>query len=70
MNAFSFPPPPPCPEAEVLRQEVRDFLKTELADRTPVQKAESWTGLDPAFSRAVGQRGWLGLTWPKQYGGH
>ena len=70
MNAFSFPPPPPCPEAEVLRQEVRDFLKTELADRTPVQKAESWTGLDPEFSRAVGQRGWLGLTWPKQYGGH
>ncbi len=70
MNAFSFPPPPPCPEAEVLRQEVRDFLKIQLADRTPVQKAESWTGLDPAFSRAVGQRGWLGLTWPKQYGGH
>lgn len=70
MNAFSFPPPPPCPEAEVLRQEVRDFLKVQLADRTPVQKAESWTGLDPAFSRAVGQRGWLGLTWPKQYGGH
>lgn len=70
MNAFSFPPPPPCPEAEVLRQEVRDFLKIQLADRTPVQKAGSWTGLDPAFSRAVGQRGWLGLTWPKQYGGH
>ena len=70
MNAFSFPPPPPCPEAEVLRQEVRDFLKTALADRTPVQKAESWTGLDPEFSRAVGKRGWLGLTWPKQYGGH
>jgi hypothetical protein len=70
VNAFSFPPPPPCPEAEVLRQEVRDFLKIQLADRTPVQKAESWTGLDPAFSRAVGQRGWLGLTWPKQYGGH
>ncbi len=70
MNAFSFPPPPPCPEAEVLRHEVRDFLKTALADRTPVQKAESWTGLDPEFSRAVGKRGWLGLTWPKQYGGH
>lgn len=70
MNAFTFPPPPPCPEAEVLRHEVRDFLKTALADRTPVQKAESWTGLDPEFSRAVGARGWLGMTWPKQYGGH
>lgn len=70
MTAFAFPPPPPCPEAEVLRHEVRDFLKATLADRTPVQKSESWTGLDPAFSRAVGARGWLGMTWPKQYGGH
>ncbi len=70
VNAFTFPPPPPCPEAEVLRTEVRDFLKTALADRTPVQKAESWTGLDADFSRAVGARGWLGLTWPRKYGGH
>ena len=70
MNAFAFPPPPPCPEAEELRHEVRDFLKATLADRTPVQKSESWTGLDPEFSRAVGTRGWLGMTWPKKYGGH
>ena len=70
MTAFTFPPPPPSPAAEVLRAEVRDFLKTALANRKPVQKAESWTGLDPAFSRAVGQRGWLGMTWPKKYGGH
>ncbi|MBN8901629.1 MAG: acyl-CoA dehydrogenase family protein, partial [Rhodospirillales bacterium] len=34
-----------------------------------VEKAESWTGLDPAFSRAMGQRGWIGMTWPRQYGG-
>jgi len=70
LNAFTFPPPPPCPEAETLRHEVRAFLKTALADRTPVEKAESWTGLDPNFSRAVGNQGWLGMTWPKQYGGH
>src|SRR5436190_21514701 len=23
----------------------------------------------PAFSRKVGARGWIGMTWPKQYGG-
>jgi len=70
VSAFTFAPPPPSPEAEALRQEVRDFLKTELASRKPVERAESWTGLDPAFSRAMGQRGWIGMTWPKEHGGH
>ncbi|MGA3005994.1 MAG: acyl-CoA dehydrogenase family protein, partial [Acetobacteraceae bacterium] len=70
MPAFNFPPPPPSPEAETLRQEVRAFLKTELASRKPVERAESWTGLDPAFSRAMGSRGWIGMTWPKEHGGH
>jgi alkylation response protein AidB-like acyl-CoA dehydrogenase len=70
VNAFTFPPPPPSAAAEALRAEVRDFLATALAERKPVQKAESWTGLDPAFSRAMGARGWIGMTWPKKYGGH
>ncbi len=70
MNAFTFPPPPPSPEAEALRGEVRAFLDTALTARKPVERAESWTGLDPAFSRAMGQRGWIGMTWPRQYGGH
>lgn len=70
MNAFTFPPPPPCPEAEALRLEVRDFLRTELASRKAVEKAESWTGMDAAFSRKMGQRGWIGMTWPKEHGGH
>jgi len=70
VNAFDFPLPPPCPEAEALRHEVRDFLKTALAGRKPVQRAESWTGLDADFSRQLGAQGWIGMTWPKQYGGH
>ncbi len=70
MSAFSFPPPPTSPQAEALRAEVRAFLAEALARRKPVEKAESWTGLDPEFSRAMGARGWIGMTWPKQYGGH
>ncbi len=58
------------PEAEALRQEVRDFLAVELADRTPAQRARSWGGWDRAFSRKLGARGWIGMRWPKQYGGH
>jgi alkylation response protein AidB-like acyl-CoA dehydrogenase len=70
VNAFGFPPPPSSPKAEALRGEVRTFLKIALADRKPVEKAESWTGTDAAFSRQMGQRGWIGMTWPKQHGGH
>jgi alkylation response protein AidB-like acyl-CoA dehydrogenase len=70
VNAFTFAPPPPSPAAEAVREEVRDFLKSELSGRTPLQRAESWNGHDPEFSRKMGQRGWIGMTWPKQYGGH
>jgi alkylation response protein AidB-like acyl-CoA dehydrogenase len=58
------------PEAEKLREEVRAFLRETIADRPPVGRAPSWSGYDPEFSRKVGARGWIGMTWPKQYGGH
>lgn len=70
MSAFTFPPPPASPEAETLRAEVRDFLKTEMAARPPLARAESWTGWDAEFSRKMGARGWIGMAWSKQYGGH
>jgi alkylation response protein AidB-like acyl-CoA dehydrogenase len=69
MNAYAFPPPPASPQAEALRVEVREFLQSALATRTPAERAESWTGFDPAFSKAVGARGWIGMTWPEEYGG-
>jgi alkylation response protein AidB-like acyl-CoA dehydrogenase len=69
MSQFTFPPPPPSPAAEAFRAEVRAFLASELRDRAPIDRAQSWNGLDPAFSRRLGARGWLGLTWPKRYGG-
>ncbi|MGH7387868.1 MAG: acyl-CoA dehydrogenase family protein [Candidatus Rokuibacteriota bacterium] len=58
------------PETEALRAEVRDFLRKALADRTSVRRARSWGGWDPEFSREVGARGWIGMTWPRRYGGH
>src|SRR6058998_3490909 len=58
------------PEARALREEVRDFLRAELCDRAPVRRAHSWGGFDREFSRKVGARGWIGMTWPKRYGGH
>lgn len=67
---ISFAPPPEVPAAEALRKEVRAFLAEALRERTPLQRAESWSGYDAAFSREVGRRGWIGMTWPKIYGGH
>lgn len=66
---LEFPKPIELESAEALRAEVRDFLKAQLQGRTAVQKAESWNGFDPSFSRAMGAKGWLGMTWPKEYGG-
>jgi acyl-CoA dehydrogenase len=55
---------------ERLRDEVRQFLAVELAGMSPGERARNWNGADPDFSRKLGARGWLGMTWPKRYGGH
>jgi alkylation response protein AidB-like acyl-CoA dehydrogenase len=57
-------------ETQALRAEVREFLRQALAGRTAVGRAGSWGGFDPEFSLKVGARGWIGMTWPKRYGGH
>lgn len=63
----------PCrlpPEAEALRGEVRAFLADWLPRVPRAERNRNWTGADPAFSRAMGQRGWIGMTWPLAFGGH
>lgn len=57
-------------ETRGLRQEVRDFLAAELTDIPAVTRAQTWMGFDAAFSARMGARGWIGMRWPKQYGGH
>lgn len=62
----------PCelPEStKVLRQQVREFLAEALVDRKPADRARSWMAADPQFSRALGARGWIGMTWPTHVGG-
>ncbi len=69
LDAVRFAPPPPL-AAPDLRREVRAFLAEQLADLPPRRRALSWMGGDPAFSRSVGAQGWIGMTWPRRYGGH
>lgn len=70
MEAIRFANPPRHEEAERLRSEVRAFLDEQLKDRSPLARSESWNGFSREFSRAMGRKGWLGMTWPKRYGGH
>ncbi|MFA7639973.1 MAG: acyl-CoA dehydrogenase family protein [Parvibaculum sp.] len=57
-------------ETEGLRQEIRAFLAEELPSIPKVTRAQTWSGSDEAFSRKMGAKGWIGMTWPKKYGGH
>lgn len=58
------------PKAERLRAEVREFLAEEIVAGTfsPFGGAGG-DGFDREFSRRVGAKGWIGLTWPKKFGG-
>jgi acyl-CoA dehydrogenase len=59
------------PECEMLRREVRAFIAAEVAAGTFDPNQPRYGDLhDRAFSRRVGARGWIGMTWPKKYGGH
>ncbi|CAB3845797.1 Acyl-CoA dehydrogenase FadE26 [Achromobacter mucicolens] len=57
------------PEDEALRAEVRAFLADALDGLEPDERARSWMGFDAGFSRQLAERGWLGLTLPREYGG-
>ncbi len=57
--------------SEELRHEIRAFLASERAAGGFLPRVDSWiSGWDEDFSRKLGARGWLGMTIPKQYGGH
>jgi alkylation response protein AidB-like acyl-CoA dehydrogenase len=56
-------------QAEALRSDVRSFLEEKLRGVPPEQRARSWLGFDADFSRALGERGWIGTALPQEYGG-
>lgn len=70
IGTFHFPPTTLPAEADALREEVRAFLAERGKGWTVLDRAHSWTHFDRDFSKAVGAKGWIGMTWPKTYGGH
>ena len=70
MYDFQFEPCQLPEETKTLRAEVREFLEENLEGVPAVTKAATWQGFDADFSRKLGECGWIGMTWPKKYGGH
>ena len=61
-------------ELDKYRQEVRDFLKSQLPDDwfhggAPEEETDEWWELTQRFLTAMADKGWLSFTWPKEYGG-
>ena len=70
MQGLTIEPATLPPACETLRAEVRGFLADAMKDVPAGRRNRNWSGASAAFSRALGERGWLGMTWPRRYGGH
>jgi len=68
------------PQEEIFRKEVRDFIKKEFPSElrwkfgvtfTPSVQSHEHAEWDyvKAMRRKVGAKGWLSLSWPREYGG-
>ena len=72
LSAFTFPPPPPPRSRGPSTGSAR--LPADRARRHPENRWSEGRILDRTgsgiFSRAMGKRGWIGMTWPKEHGGH
>lgn len=64
MGYFHFDVPDLADNISALRREVREFISREL----PATE-DSGDGFCPGFSRKCGQAGYIGMTWPRNYGG-
>lgn len=64
-----FPPIRIASDGAPAREDIRAFLDDRLDGLTPAERARSWSGCDGAFSQALGKKGWIGVTWPEEFGG-
>jgi len=68
MKKLNFTPVLTGDKEATLRSEVRTFLK-EYGAFNVSNIIDSWSICDPELSRALAAKGWLGMTWPSEYGG-
>jgi len=70
VETFSIRPFDPPSGVQALRAEVRSFLAANMPKGPAAARANCWAVADAGFSRALGAAGYIGMTWPKRYGGH
>jgi alkylation response protein AidB-like acyl-CoA dehydrogenase len=56
-------------EEAAFRSEVRDWIAQNLPDGSRVRGARRFEDADREWSSKLGEAGYAGLTWPKEYGG-
>lgn len=69
MRAFRFESLTLPPEADEMRRKVRTFLQEERDKGRYAAHRTSWSTFDPEFSKRAAKAGFIGMTWPKRYGG-
>jgi len=57
------------PEEAAFRQELREFIAANLPDASKSRSGRRFEDADREWSRKLGEAGYAGLTWPKEYGG-
>src|SRR3972149_5911917 len=60
------------PEQEELRREVRSFAKEHPPEQYPCDiedEGYGFGGWSREYTKQLGKKGWLALTWPQRYGG-
>jgi alkylation response protein AidB-like acyl-CoA dehydrogenase len=57
------------PEEAAFRQEVRAFIADNLPESSRTRGSRRFEDADREWSRKLGEAGYAGLTWPKEYGG-
>ncbi len=68
-QAFDFHPFALPDDAARIRAELREWLAHYAPRTPPAKRANCWSEADPAFSRALGTAGYIGMCWPHRYGG-
>ena len=57
------------PAADELRREVRSFIAEQRADGRLPPPTKVGLGFCAEMTQRIAARGWIGITWPSQYGG-
>jgi alkylation response protein AidB-like acyl-CoA dehydrogenase len=57
------------PDEAAFRQQVREFIEQNLPDGSRRRGGRRFEDADRDWSRKLGEAGYAGLTWPKEYGG-